>query len=278
MKEITITNIDAAAVNDGRLYKAVLDVLLGLGSWRIWLLLGWQDIRLRYRRSNLGPFWITLSMALTVYTLGILYSHLWRTTYHEYMLYFACGMLTWALISSIVNESANIFMEAKSYLLQIQIPLSVFVMRLLVRNVIVFLHNILAVVPLLIYFHADLNWHTLLVIPCLLLLLLPAFVFGFFLAIVGLRYRDIGQLITSLMNLAFFVTPIMWMPTSLSAHYQFFIKLNPFAQLVELIRAPLMGQVPSEWAFFTVLLLLLAGSGALLWCLKNYRHRIVFWL
>ena len=135
--------------------------------WRIWLMLGWQDIRLRYRRSNLGPFWITLTMAITIYSLGFLYSHLWKTSLHDFTFYYACGLLSWTLIVSIVTESSNIFLDSKSYLLQIQLPFSVFVMRLLVRNFIVFLHNCLAIVPILIYYHSMLNWHTLLVFPIL---------------------------------------------------------------------------------------------------------------
>lgn len=257
---------------------AAQDIFQGILSWPIWVMLGWQDIKLRYRRSNLGPFWITLSMAITIYSLGILYSHLWKITYQNYLLYFASGLLTWTLILTIVNESANVFLEAKGYLLQIRIPITVFIMRLILRNCIVFMHNILAVVPILIYYHNALNWHTLLVFPMLIFILMPAFIFSTLLAILGLRFRDIGQLVTSLMSLAFFVTPIMWMPANLPAKFQLVIQLNPFAQFINLVRAPLMGQLPSEYSFFFVLALSIFGFILMMYCLGKFRHRIVFWL
>ena len=246
--------------------------------WRIWLMLGWQDIRLRYRRSHIGPFWITFSMALTVYTLSILYSHLWKMSYHEYMLYFACGLLSWTLIITIVTESTNAFSDAKGYLLQIHIPFSVFIMRLLVRNFIVFLHNFLAIIPLLIFYHTELNWHTLLIFPIILLIFLPAFTFSMLLAMVGLRYRDIGQFITNIMNLIFFFTPIMWLPSNLPQHLHFIIYYNPLAQLIDLMRAPLMGQLPLEHAVMTMIMLFFVSLVLMLWCFSKVRHRIMFWL
>jgi lipopolysaccharide transport system permease protein len=274
---ITLDN-DIIIKKQSRFGKALNDIVSGILMWRIWLMLGYQDIRLRYRRSSLGPFWITLSMAVTIYTLGILYSHLWKTSYKEYMLYFAAGLLIWSLIVSVVNESANVFNDAKGYLLQMHIPFTVFVLRLLVRNFIVFLHNLLAIVPLLIYFHSDLSWRALLAIPNTIFVLFPLYFVSMILAIIGLRFRDIGQLVTSLMNLAFFATPIMWLSSNLPQKMQIIVELNPFAQLIELIRAPLLGQLPSEEAYLFTGVITLFCFMAMVFFLTRYRHRIVFWL
>lgn len=274
-----IENTEDNVTVNPRFYKALRDIITGLGMWRVWWMLGWQDVRLRYRRSHLGPFWLTFSMALTVYTLSILYSHLWKIAYEEYMLYFACGLLCWTFIITIVNESTNAFADAKGYLLQIEIPFTVFIMRVLVRNFIVFLHNFLALIPLLIYYHSVLNAHTLLIFPIVLLVFLPtAFVFCFLLAMVGLRYRDIGQFVMNVMNLVFFFTPIMWLPTNLPQHLHFLIDYNPIAQLINLMRAPLMGQLPTEHAVMTILLMFIFGVVLTVWCLSKVRHRIIFWL
>lgn len=278
MTRVAVIEAKEKTLISPQLSKAIKDILLGIGLWRIWLMLGWQDIRLRYRRSHIGPFWITFSMALTVYTLSILYSHLWKISYHEYMLYFACGLLAWTLVVTIVNESTNAFADAKGYLLQIQIPFSVFIMRMLVRNFIVFLHNFLAIIPLLIFYHTELNWHTLLIFPIIFLIFLPAFTFSMLLGMIGLRYRDIGQFVTNIMNLIFFFTPIMWLPTNLPQQLHFIIYYNPIAQLIELIRAPLMGQLPSTHAVTTMILLFLGSLVLMLWCFSKVRHRIVFWL
>src|SRR5947208_10769178 len=54
------------------------DLRRGFTDWRMWLLLGMNDIRQRYQRSRVGQFWITLSMLVTIAALGGVYSYLFR--------------------------------------------------------------------------------------------------------------------------------------------------------------------------------------------------------
>src|ERR1700728_5333832 len=63
------------------------DFTVSLKSWRMWLLLGMNDIRQRYRRSRLGQFWITLAMAIQIGTLGFLYSYLFHLPVAQYLAY-----------------------------------------------------------------------------------------------------------------------------------------------------------------------------------------------
>ncbi|MBW4048622.1 MAG: ABC transporter permease, partial [Proteobacteria bacterium] len=58
------------------LRTASLDLLASLKSWRLWSLLGWLEIRQRYARSKLGPFWLTISMGVLVASLGVVYGTL----------------------------------------------------------------------------------------------------------------------------------------------------------------------------------------------------------
>ena len=83
---------------------ALADLMEGFKKWPVWFLLACQDIKLRYRRSVLGPFWITISMAITVYTMGFLYGHLFRSELQTYYPFLVSGMLAWAVISSIVLD------------------------------------------------------------------------------------------------------------------------------------------------------------------------------
>src|SRR5579883_2337961 len=83
---------------------ALRDMKDGLRKWRVWMMLAYQDIKLRYRRSVLGPFWITLSMAITVYSMGFLYSHLFHTNLEQYYPFLVAGMLSWALISNVIYD------------------------------------------------------------------------------------------------------------------------------------------------------------------------------
>lgn len=114
------------------------DCLASLRNWRVWFMLAYQDIKLRYRRSILGPFWITLSMAITVYTMAFLYSHLFHIELNQYFPYLASGMLVWSLIASILNELVDTYTLAEHTLKQIKLPYLLYVHRVVMRNILIF--------------------------------------------------------------------------------------------------------------------------------------------
>lgn len=254
------------------------DITTGLKSWRIWLMLSWQDIRLRYRRSSLGPFWLTLSMAITIYTMGFLYGHLFKMDLANYYPFLAAGMLTWYLINTLIVEGTNAFIEAENYLKQMKLPYSIFILRVVCRSLIIFFHNIVVIIPILIIFPSHLNFAILFIVPALFLIAINGCIYGMIFAMLGARYRDIAQIVVSVMQIAFFLTPIMWNKNILPPHYFFVTALNPFAQYVELLRAPLMGTLPSEYAILMVLALTVIGALVCFYLLTRVRHRIIYWL
>lgn len=259
---------------------ALMDFKDGLLKWRIWFLLAYQDIKLRYRRSVLGPFWLTLSMALSVYSMGFLYSHLFHIELKFYFPYLVSGMIAWALISTQVSELTETFILSDGLIKQIKLPYSLYIHRVISRNILIFFHNIIVLLPLMVIFpqSAALNVNSLLIIPCLLLLYVNSFFFGLILAMLGARYRDILQVIKSLIQIIFFLTPVMWRKDILSADKQFIVQFNPFSALVEIIRAPLLGKVPGLFDIGMVLFLTLFGASVCWLMFVRYRSRIVYWL
>lgn len=252
------------------------DIVLGMKMWRIWLLLGFQDIKLRYRRSKLGPFWITISTGLMIYSMGFLYAHLFKIDLSHYYIFLASGMVTWTLISTIMLEATDTFMESQSYIKQIKLPYTIYIMRILTRNFIIFLHNIIAIVPIMIYFH--ILPHLLSLLFGLLVIGLCALTYGTILAIIGTRYRDIKQIIHSLVQIIFLLTPIMWQPDMLPEKYKLLTHLNPFMQLIELLRSSMMGHPPATANFLSCIVIVLIGVLIAFVLFMRARHRIAFWV
>lgn len=265
-------------LNGKQVIKALQDFKGAFTHWQVWVMLGWQDIRLRYRRSMLGPFWLTISMAVTIYTMGFLYGHLFKMELQTYFPYLATGILSWNLLSTILIESTDIFTQSESYIKQVKLPYFTYVFRMVFRNFVIFLHNFMAFIPLIFIFHITVSWHSLIVLPALLLVAFNAAVYGAIIAIIGTRYRDIAPIIISLIQVIFFLTPIMWMPNLLPERYQFAVHYNPFAQFINLLRYPLLGQpVPADIINMVVIFSLL-GVSILFVLFTKYRSRIVFWI
>lgn len=256
------------------------DLRKGFTHWRIWLLLAYQDIKLRYRRSFLGPFWLTLSMAITVYTMGFLYSHLFHIDLQIYFPFLVTGMLSWSLISNLISEMPDTFTTVDGFIKQIKLPYTLYIHRFITRHYIIFLHNIVVLIPILIIFHqhAKINLASLMLIPNLLLVYLNAFTYGLLIALMGARYRDISQLIKSLVQIAFFVTPVLWNPMSLPDKYHYLFYLNPFYIFVELIRTPMLGAMNDIKIYGFAFLITLIGIACFQMAFVRYRSRIIYWL
>jgi ABC-type polysaccharide/polyol phosphate export permease len=256
------------------------DLNQSLREWRAWMMLAYQDIKLRYRRSVIGPFWITLSMAITVYTMGYLYSHLFKTDMQIYFPFLVSGMLAWALFSSTITDLVDTFVTYESMIKQIKLPYTLYIQRVIMRNIFIFFHNLIVIVPVLAFFHevAKVNFNTLLLIPGLLIFYVNALTYGLILAMIGTRYRDISQMIKSIIQIIFFVTPIMWQPQALPADKQILVLANPIYAFLELIRPPMIGQTPPLIELYIAMAFTILGIVICFAMFTRYRARIIYWI
>jgi ABC-type polysaccharide/polyol phosphate export permease len=265
-------------VLDEQVAAARADLVRGFTDWRLWLLLGMNDIRQRYQRSRVGQFWITLSMLVTIVALGVVYSYLFRMSLREYLPTLTLGIVVWALVSSMVTEACTIFTGAESYLRQVPMPKSIFVHRMLVRNLVTFAHNVTIVPLLYLAFGIVPGWPVLLAPIGLAIATINGFWIGLLVGMLCARFRDLPQMIASLMQIAFFVTPVMWKQDQLPRELSWLVEVNPLANLLRLIRDPLLGQVPPTFAYLMGIALILAGFSVTIPFFVRFRARIVYWL
>jgi len=264
-------------VMSGYYATAVKDVSSGLAAWRIWTMLASNDIKQRYRRSTLGQFWLTLSMATMIFSMGAVYSILFNIEIKTFIPYLAVSLVMWGFISSAINESANAFTENERIILHTNVAQSTFIYRMICRNSLVLAHNILIVPIVFVVFGIGINANIFWLIPGLLLVGLNCFWIAYFIAIVCARYRDVPQIIASVMQIMFFVTPVMFRPSQLGSH-AYILLMNPLASFLEVIRDPILGQAPSAASLAICVGLLLFGSLLTLAFVGRYGWRIVYWL
>ena len=257
---------------------ALEDLRDGVSSTHVWPMLGWQEVRQRYRRSVLGPFWLTISTAIMVLAMGPLYGKLFNQDISSYFLYLALGLVAWQLVAQTINESCTAFIGAENFIKQVRMPLSVYVLRIVWRNFIVFFHNMVFVAAVLLYYQPGTLWPALLWLPVsLLAIFLNGLWFGVTIGLICARFRDIPQIVGNVVQVAFFLTPVLWQSHMLGRH-AWVNDLNPFFHFVEIVRAPLMGlPVPlATWGAVTGITA--AGSIVMILLFARYRARIAFWI
>jgi lipopolysaccharide transport system permease protein len=257
-----------------RMVHAVADLQAGAGMLRLACLLGWLDIRLRYRGSVLGPFWLTLSTAVMVASLGLLYSTLFHMELHEYLPFLALSLVLWGYISTLVTDACTCFTQAEGIVRSIRLPLSLHAARCVVRNLLVLAHSVVVIVAV---FAIRPGLEEALALPGIALWLADSVAICLLLGAVCARFRDVPQIIGSVMQIAFFVSAIMWTPDQIGGE-ALWLQLNPFFALMEMVRAPLLNHLPAAVTYASALgwsAGLLALSGLVF---TRTRGRIAFWV
>ncbi|WP_421569124.1 ABC transporter permease [Stenotrophomonas sp. PD6] len=257
--------------------EALSDLRRSLVSWRLWTLLGWLEIRQRYARSRVGPFWLTISMGVIIASIGMVYGTLFGQKLSEYLPYLAISLVMWGMFTSTVQEGSNAFIANASYIRQVATPKFIYILQVPWRNLLILAHNIVIVVLLLAIFGVK-RWDTIpLVIPGIVLLILNATWMATLSGILSARFRDFPQIVAAVMQVAFYVTPIMYKPEALTK-YAFIVNLNPMAYLLNAVRQPLLGEVPSALTWTVAIVMAIVGWTAALIMINRYHKRISYWV
>lgn len=259
---------------------AMRDLAGGLQMLRLAWTLALLDIRQRYRGSMLGPFWLTLSTGVMVGSMGVVYGMLFGLNLHEYLPYLALSLVLWAFVSALVAEGCQTFVDSESTIRSVRLPYSVYAWRVVLRNLLVLGHNILVIV---VTYLALMIWpgvYALLALPGLVLWLIDSLALCLFFGAICARFRDIPPIVGSIIQMAFFVSAVIWRPSQLDTHpmVRWLLNFDPFFSLLEVVRGPLLGTVPDAavWISAVVSSVLLCGFSWLLFV--RVRGRIAFWI
>jgi len=257
---------------------ALGDLAEGLRRSWLWAALAQQDLRLRYRGSVLGPFWQTLTTAVMIAGMGFIYSKLFRIRVDSYLPMLALGLIFWMFVSALVTESCTTFTAVQGIIQQVKLPFSVHVYRLLYRNLLTLAHNFLIVPVVLLIFPQPIQfWRLLELVPALALILVNGAWLAILLGMISARFRDVPPIVASVVQVVFFVTPVMWPLAALGAAARW-VELNPLFAMIDVLRAPLLGvsQAPYSWTILIGMTVL--GCATAFAFFARFRHRLAFWV
>jgi ABC-type polysaccharide/polyol phosphate export permease len=236
-----------------------------------------HDVGSRYRGSILGPFWITLSMGLMVLGIGFLYANLFHIPLNIFLPYVALGIVFFGVMTGTINEGCDTFVQAAGMLSQTSLPMFTFVWRTVIRNLINLAHHLVIVVAVLVIFGYWRQSHPLLALVGVALMLANASWISMLVGIASARFRDIPQIVVSVMQFAIFMTPVFWLPDRFGS-YRAFLDFNPFYHLLSAVRAPLLGQTVEGRSYVILVTMAVVGWGLTFAVFARTRRRIVHYL
>ena len=257
---------------------AIADILAGVLDWNMWGRLGSQEVRRRYRRTALGPFWTSLSLGVFIFTLGFLWSQLWKQDPKTYLPFLCSGMLAWALISSIIIEGCSTFASSAAVITQLRFPYTILSCSVVWRNFLTLFHNVIIFVLVALYAEVSVTWSSLLIFPALGLIFINGIWVVTLLALFCSRFRDIQQVITSLLQVSMFVTPIFWAPKQLGDRLAVFVDYNILFHFVDILRSPMLGHAPTAWSWIVTIAMTVIGWAVTIVMFSRFRRRVAYWL
>lgn len=249
----------------------------GLANWRIVHLEGSALLRRRYARSALGQFWVTLSTAASIAILGGVWTLLWKQPAREIFAYIAVGMILWNFMSTLVTEGAGVFVASAHSLTNQGLAVSTYVYALLYRNLLVLAHDAVVIVAVLVW-HGGIGAEALLFLPAFALTLVAGFCVAYLAGMLCARYRDMIQLTATLMQLMFYITPVLWRRDFLPPEFEWIARANPFAAFLAIMRDPLLGFTPQPAAWAYALACTVALALLTLFAAGAVRRRLIYWL
>ena len=261
------------------------DLRRGFADHELWLQLGWQDIKQRYRRSVLGPFWITISTGTIAICLALLYSMLLGVDLRTFLPHVTVGLIIWNLVQNSIEEGSEVFIANEGIIKQLPAPISVHVYRLIWRQALLMAHNfVIYAILMAIFPPKHWSWSMLLAFPALALLLLNAVWVAMVAGIIATRFRDVVPMVSNVTQLLFYLTPIVWTTDGLVkqggdvARRARLVEINPLYHFVDILRAPMLGAPQAAYHWWIVLAITVLGFGFMLVVMRQYRSRVAYWV
>ncbi len=232
-----------------------------------------------YRRSVLGQFWITLSMAITFAAIGSVFGLIFNSPVLEYLPFLGCGLVFFNFLSTLLNEGTSAFINAEAFIRQLPLSPMIYFLRAIWKTVFVLLHTAVALILLLVIIPQGVSFATLLVVPGIVVAGTAMAGLSLALGMLATRYRDVPQIVIAVVGVCFYITPIVWLPEAVPEPARGILLFwNPFYHLIEVMRAPLLNTYPTLDAWGAAVGLaagfLAIGIAAYLW----KRRKLAFWM
>ena len=236
----------------------------------------WLDTICQYRRSRIGPLWETINLMVTLVGLTVVSSAIFGASVWDIVAYVGLGIIIWSAISSLVSDGCGTFVRNGSYVISSTLPIDIYVGRSIFRTMITFGHHIIIYFIGIVFGVVVIGWTTLLAIPGIVLLFVNGLWVATVLGHICARFRDVELFVRNIMQLAFFVTPVFWSYERIASDRRFLVEYNPFFYFIDIVRTPLLGEVPPAWHYAVVVGVTVCGYALAYYVNRRMRGGLAF--
>lgn len=237
-----------------------------------------RDFKERYVGTGLGQFWYILSPLIMIFIYTVVFSDFMKMKLnivdnaYAYSIYLVPGLLAWTSFSTLISRLNTSFFEKANLIKKISVPMFVFQLSMFITETfLLFLSFSMALVFLFLVNH-QISIVFLWLIPVLILQMIFAFSLGVILSLFTTFFKDLKEAIPIILQLWFWMTPIIYMREMLENKYPFLLSFNPFYYFVSIYQDIfLYSKVPT---FSNLLFIVILSLGGLILSAYLYKKMI----
>lgn len=195
-----------------------------------------RDVNVRYKQTIAGISWTLLQPILTVLVFTFLFGQITNISSSKipYPIFVFSGLIFWNLFSRSIITSSESIVANQNLVKKIAFPRIILPLASIGVHLVDFLFSFIIFLILIFIFHYQPSVWGFVILPFILIItLISSIGLGCFFASINVKYRDIRLLLPFLIQLLFFLTPIIYPLRSISSNYRILLLLNPFAGIVE---------------------------------------------
>ena len=256
------------------------DLLESLRNPEFWTLSAWLDIVVTYRRSRLGPLWLIMPSAVYIWGVGSVFAGLWHTHITHFVAQLALGWTVFTVMHSVIVQSTMVLQGSRSFIMDGRTRLTDFILRSMAKAVFYFLMALPMTALAVAVFPSLHPWGLLVALGAFVLVIINTFTAGVVFALMGARFPDIQEVVNNIFRVLFLFTPIVWLPAQMPPHSLRgqIARMNPFYHLIEVFRAPILGEHVSVLSWSYVGILTVSGIALAAFLYRRYARLVPIWL
>lgn len=220
-----------------------------------------REIKSRYKQSFLGYAWVLFNPLAQMLIMSFVFSLILRVPSLgvPYPLFLFSALLPWSLFANSLSRAVNVLVENAPLIKKIYFPREIFIQSSLIAKIVDFLLASVIFVGFIFYYQVNITWNILWVLPIFFIQELFTYGLALILAAVNLFYRDIQYLLSLILVLWMYITPVIYPMEMVPEEYKFIFMFNPMAVIVNAYRQVILGGGAPNYSSLLIAFLLSVG-------------------
>ncbi|MBN2374678.1 ABC transporter permease [bacterium] len=244
--------------------------LIGIDFKELWIyrelfwFLAWRDILVLYKQTAIGIAWAVFQPVVTMVVFTLIFGNLAKLPSNNasYAVMTFAALLPWQFFSNAITKSSNSLISSQNLITKVYFPRIILPASATISGAVDFMISFVVLIGIMVWCKAPFRLSMFLLPLFFLFAFFAAFGAGLWLGALNVKYRDVNYVVTFLVRLGMYISPVGFISSVIPQRWRFVYSLNPMVGVIDGFRWCILGEQfkpywPGFWASFTMVLMIL---------------------